>query len=498
MSDDLIILSKEEQITLNRIEDLNKPRGDGIEAGLKTRLHKGQIDALSYFYKKSYSLIIQPCGRKFGKSEEAIYYLWKSALENPGSANYYVTPEGSHGRKIVWDTWRIQRFLGKDSEKYTNQARSQVMLVPFKNGSFIQVIGSENFGSANGLTPDAAVYDEFKLFHPRFHTDFAPNLIAKAAPLLIIGTIPTPGDRNYEQYFDVMEACKKDPRAIVITKTTFDNPINHMPAQKKAIEDEIARLRARGEEDVVQREYYSRIVSGGKRSIFPMFNRERHSSHLDTMLEEVGKDVKKMEWFCITDPGSTTCFAALIGCVHPYTRKIYILDEIYEKDQHNTSTRRIYPKLADKMHEFYPMSSIEDDWVKIFDEAAAWFSTEVMSQYGVYFMPTAKHMNKKEHGLSLIKDLLLHDLVVISHRCQNLMEEMETYAKDIKGNIPKRNDHAIDCFRYLLGAAHYNMVETLEAKIKENEWEKGRKRRIEDDPWLQDRDEDWTDGFSDF
>mgnify|MGYP000383265563 CR=1 FL=1 len=40
---------------------------------------------------------------------------------------------------------------------------------------------------------------------------------------------------------------------------------------------------------------------------------------------------------------------------------------------------------------------------------------------------------------------------------------MNKYAKDDKGNIPKKNDHLIDCFRYFNGLAYYNMNEVIEA-----------------------------------
>lgn len=485
-----VILNREEQAALLILEDLNRPRGDGIKAGLKTRLHVGQIEALKRIYQDNISLLMQPCGRKFGKTEEAAYFLWKHALENPGSACYYIAPEASHGRKIVWNTHRLQRFLGTDSKKYIGKPREQEMLIPFKNGSFIQVVGSENFGSANGLTPDAAVYDEFKLFHHRWHVDFAPNLVAKAASLLIIGTLPTPGDRNYEQYFEILESIALDPKADVITRTTFDNPLNHMPAQKEAIEAEIGRLRLRGEEEVVQREYYSKIVPGGKKAIFPMLTKERHVIPHKTLMSDIHRDIKKLEWYCITDPGSTTCFATMFAAIHPYTRKMYIVDELYVTDQYETSTRKMFPQMDSKMMEFYPNSDINDDWYKAHDEAAAWFANEVMDQYGVYFQPTMKHLNKKEHGLSLIKDLLLHDMVVISDRCTSLYREMERYAKDDKGNIPKKHDHLIDCFRYLLGASNYNMIETLERKKQDNDAHRGRFRSLEHDK--DDNPEDWT------
>jgi hypothetical protein len=488
------VLSPEEQLYLQVLEDLNKPRGFGLEVGLTTRLHQGQIDALSNIYSDGCKLLFQPCGRKFGKTEEAAYMLWNSALKTPYSANYYVAPESSHGRKIIWDTQRLQRFLGEDSVKYIKSIKNQEMMIQFKNGSFIQVVGSENFGAANGLTPHCAVYDEFKRFHHRWHIDFAPNLVVHNAPLLIIGTLPTPGDRNYDQYYEIMEACESTERAQIVRKSTFDNPINNLPNIKEGIEFEINQLRLRGDEDIVQREYYSKIVSGGRRAIFPMLSIERHVKPHDEIIRELDRDLKRMEWYTVADPGSTTCFATLFAAIHPYTKKLYILDELYEKDQQATSTRSMYPKMDKKMMEFYPYSDVSDDWVKTADEAAAWFMVELMDQFGIYFFPTQKHLNKKEHGLSLIKDLLLHDLVVISDRCINLLDEMEKYAKDDKGNIPKKHDHLIDCFRYLLGASNYNMVEVMERVKKESDYER-RFFTIKGDMDATSKEKDWTYGI---
>jgi len=111
-------------------------------------------------------------------------------------------------------------------------------------------------------------------------------------------------------------------------------------------------------------------------------------------------------------------------------------------------------------------------------------------------MPTQKFLNKKEHGLSLIKDLLIHDLVVISDRCEDLITEMEKYAKDDKGNIPKKDDHLIDCFRYLLGAANYDMVEVLERKMQKNNDLRDRFRRYEQDEHIwKSQSEDWTENW---
>ena len=180
---------------------------------------------------------------------------------------------------------------------------------------------------------------------------------------------------------------------------------------------------------------------------------------------------------------------------HPYNKQIYLLDVIYETDQHQTSVRSMYPRLDAKMSELYPMGDVEEDWYKGYDEAAAWFATEVMQQYGVYFLPTQKHLNKKEHGLSLIKDILLHDLVKISDRCEKLLWEMFNYVKDDKGNIPKKNDHLIDCFRYLLAADNYSMIEVMERKKKDNdEMRRAYSLNEEYNEWKPDHD--WTSNFT--
>ncbi len=46
--------------------------------------------------------------------------------------------------------------------------------------------------------------------------------------------------------------------------------------------------------------------------------------------------------------------------------------------------------------------------------------------------------------------MLKQHRLVISDRCVNLLKEMRGYLLDKQGNFVKRNDHLIDCLRYLL------------------------------------------------
>jgi hypothetical protein len=486
-----ILLTPEESYLLTALENLNKPSELGAAAGLTARLHEGQVEVLKpLFTDDDVDTLFLSCGRKFGKTVCAEYALWRMALTHPNGACYYVAPENEHGRKLVWDTNRLQKFMGPDTKKYIKRIQSREMKITLHNDAFIQVVGSENWQVANGLTPTFAVYDEFKVFHPKWHTEFNPNRLAKAAPLMIIGTPPKAGDKNAEEYFRVQEDCRKEKVSYWFRRSSYENPV----IPKALIDREIEKLRSRGEEDVVQREYFAKIVPGGSKSIFPMLDVKKHTMVQSKMLDLLKHDHKKLDWYVITDPGTTTCFAAMVVAINPYSKQVYIIDEIYEKDQNFTTVRSIYPKLLHMTQIYYPRSSILDDWVKIYDEAAAWFANEVMSHYSVYFSPTEKHLAKKGHGISLIKDLLIYDMVHISNKCVNLYKEMEQYAKDDKGNIPKKNDHLIDCFRYLLHASNYSMLEALEAKsYREDNPLKGNRFRNPEDDFKKDRKEaDWT------
>lgn len=502
----LILLSSDEQLYLQIMEDLNKVRGDGELVNLDTRLHPDQIKQLMPLYSEDNAInsMFISCGRKWGKTELVGYILWRHALLNPGSACFYVGPEATHARKILWDNQRIQKFLGDDTHKYIKHPygiKDQSMKILLKNGSFIQIVGSDNYQVANGLTPHIAVYDEFKAFNHRWHTEFAPNRAAKAAPLVIIGTKPRPGNKNMDQYNEILEYANTNPDEwYVAERTTFDNPINHLSAQKQIIDQEIKQLMARGEEDVVQLEYYSKVIQGGKKSIFPMFDKRIHVfNHLE-LIKEIKNDIKRLEWYLVVDPGTVTCFGGLIVALNPYSKEIYIMDEVYVTNQRETSTRRIYPVMEAKALSIYPGSSIADDWDKTADEAAAWFMNEVLDQYDVYFKPTLKVHNKKEEGLSLIKDQLIHNLVKISDRCVNLISEVEKYALDDKGNIPKRHDHVIDCWRYFNAASNYNMHVVLEAvryKSDQVTIREGRYREPRHKEDVEESAKDWMDSIFD-
>jgi hypothetical protein len=432
--------------------------------------HEAQIKIGRSLFRDYIRRIFIQCGRKFGKTDIVDYFLWRWARMMPNQHCYYMAPYQKQAKEIVWASKRIQSFGPKD---WIASINNTDLRIKFTNGSFIKVDGSDNYEAYRGINPHFMVYDEFKDFRPQFHQAMNPNLSVYNAPLVIIGTPPD----HENQFTEIADEFKADPDSRFFSFPTSSNPY----INKEWLAKEKARLIARGDEAEWLREYEGLFVKGGKRSILPMIHHLKSYTH-EELVELIRKDVKALEFFVITDPGSTTCHASLFMAWNPYSKKMYLIDEIYERSQIDTSTRKIGTRIIEKVKEISQELKINiDAWTFWRDEAAAWFEVEMSDLFGPpwIFTPVAKANLKKEVGLSTIKDAMIEGAVVMSERCEKLRWEAQNYISDENGKIPKVNDHLIDCWRYGIGVigADLNPSRQPEPDVDRG----GRGYRIEDD-----------------
>lgn len=455
--------------------------------------HAGQLPVAKSLFRKWTRYVFLQCGRKFGKTDFAIYCMYMFAILFPNSQIYYIADTMKHAGELVWHNGRLQKFFLKpkrlkgesDSEfnerkkigkilhdKYVDKANNSDMRLHFKNGSFIKVDGAENYANADGIEPDFLVYDEFKSHDPRFNEAMEPNLRVKKAPLLIVGTPPEELGTYYEK---IANSFKRLSYAEHYQRPSYLN--THIyPLGEKDPEflEECEKYIARGDEDVMRRELYADLVVSGKKAIFPMLElpsfdydrnvyigESRHVKSHKSLIERIGKSPKDWDYYDTYDPGSVICFAGLFGVINRYTKEVIILDCLYETDSSMTSVGEFYPRAEKIMTEIYPM---EDRWEGTYDHAAAWFNNETIDRFGRSLTPCSKDVgNKKLEKLTMIKDMLLDDKLIFSDRCMEgildengVLWEMINYRKDSKGKIPKENDHAIDALRYKLNAMGYD------------------------------------------
>ncbi len=460
--------------------------------------NEGQVEAGRALFNDGQVTQFIRWGRKGGKTDYIIKAIYRYAMLHPNSGCYYFCPQANQAREILWETGRLQRAIPR---KYIKKIKSNDMRIILNNGSFIKLDGSDNYEKHRGTEGHFLVYDEFKDFDRRFHEAIDPNRGVYNAPLIILGTPPVSinEDRNYEQYMELQKMCMNDKDKFFLQLSSFVNAHNvpkinsHLPMAERTQQgvDYLAKKKQelinRGEEYRWKIEYLAENVSMGRYAVFPMLTKE-NVVPFDSVHEDLLKDERKLDWYCIADPGTSTCFAILFICMNPYTKEVWVLDELYVKDREETTTRKMMPKILAKMKELAPNTNPEDGWFLVCDEAAQWFMNEAMDQVDkgmeLVFNETDKFHNQKEDGIALTKDCLIYNTMYMTDRCVNLYWELEQCVC-IDGKYVKAHDHLIDAYRYFLAECDYDMVEALEAK----EERKGSRKLYSDD--FDDFEDEW-------
>lgn len=452
--------------------------------------HMTQRLVLNAVFQQGKRRIGIECGRKWGKTDIVCYILWRFSMMLSNADNYYFGPTSVQARELIWANRRLQEFGPRGF--ISGKPNETELRMRFKTGSFIKLAGSENFDSYRGVEPDVYVYDEFKDFHPLFHPAMEPNEGAKAGKDLgihvVVGTPPEvdshPTDpQRGHPFYELMDEIKEDPDGAYFNFSTYDNP--HIPSHW--IDKQKEKYIKRGDEAGFMREHMAKRIKGGPGAIFPMWDREKFVFPHNLIMEKLSRDKRNIQKYVVADPGTETVFAVLFYAINPYTNMVYILDEIYAKSQSETSTSVIIPKIIRARRELDYI-----DYTQIYDEAEAWFSNEASASFSESFLPTHKSWSSKAEGLSLIKDQMLNVKVMISDRCKNLVWEISNYVKDKNGNIPKKHDHLIDCWRYGNAAAGLSLESSDIPDHEEDEDDKQNKRftleseRIILDPWEAD------------
>lgn len=405
-------------------------------------------------------------------TEFMCYMFWRTALLNPGSENYYFAPLQNQGREIIWIPGRIKTFGPQD---YIEGINDTEMRITFKNGSFIKVDGSDNIDKYRGIkivNGGLVGFDEYKDFRPDFYGVFDPNILDGS--LIIVGT-PPEAESHFTKDADEFATNPK--------KRHFNMPSETNPhLSREWLANKKAELYAKGDGVIWEREYMAKRVKGGKASILP----QAHSVELKSqreMLRSIARDSKRLQWFCIADPGTATCFAVMFLALNPNTKRIHVFETIYERDPTQTGVTQIGPRIIETKNRLAPNS----EWTYVCDEAALWFIKEMFDNHAISFNQTTKSTNDKEGQIGMMKDIMLMGLLEIAGRpgmekdlksddlqfAEAFLWEMQNYIKDKHGKIPKKEDHLIDDFRYFLSEALYELPGKAEAQKASQEDRRG-------------------------
>jgi len=435
----------------------------------KRPLHAGQIEIARDYFNKGMRIVMSQWGRNAGKTENLLFIATTAACLNDNFIIYIITPERKQGKEIYWASRRLQDYPPKE---YIEQERDTETRLVFKNGSFICVDGCENYNAHRGLKPNLVFYDEFQNHNKEFHLEvMSPNLLGKGSSLIIFGTPPKKRSAYYVEFRkQLLEQIKEGD----YSRSYHEYPTSVNPQINK---EELAKTRknliSSGNESIWYREYEGKSVFGGEDVVFPTWAPD--SMHVRThkvLMSFLEHDKKKLKWYTICDPGTSTCFAVLFICYNSFTQQIFILDEIYEKDRSKTDSRQIWNRIRNKEEELYPNSQL-NDWQRIYDEAAAWFYNEIASLHRgqrLSLSPSRKQSSNEETDISRIKMAMSQQgALVVSDRCYWLRWEIESFITVIDKNgdasYIDSNNHLIDCLKYFMQISGWSLMEKAEDVI---------------------------------
>lgn len=428
-------------------------------------LHEGQIRLAKDILVEGKRVVQAQWGRKAGKTLCSCYIAWCYALLNPNKQVWIICPQRKQGKDIYWVSKRLQSFGPSD---YVEQEKESEVTLQFKNGSIIRVDGCENYNALRGINPDLVIYDEFQDHSKEFHVEvMAPNLVAKGAALVVIGTPP----KRDCYYVEFRKRLLEEIEEGDTTRAYYEFPSFINPSlDKQELEKIHQRMIKAGDENIWLREHMAQLIFGGEGAVFSPWNRIKHIRKHEILMSAIEKDKDKLKWYTIFDPGSSTCFAVLFIAYNSYTSQIFILDEIYETNSRNTDSLSIWKRSIQKEKELFP-NRAPRTFKRIYDEAAPWFHINLQKYFRndpeFYMSPCEKNKirgySSKEADCSLIKQIMATDnAFFVSDRCEKFKWEVENYVLSEDGDYPKDHDHLCpDCLTYFLKSAGYKFVEEV-------------------------------------
>jgi len=356
-------------------------------------------------------------GRRFGKTELAVFEMLGKACAKTGNDVVYIAPTYQQARDLAWD--KLKSY-GRPVAERINESRLEIVVATKDGGSSRIVLrGWESIDTLRGLRVSFVVMDEVAMmrgFWQNWQEVVRPTLTDLKGEALFIST-----PRGFNHFYDLYCMEGKDPDFKSFRFTTYDNP--HIP------KDEVDKARMELTEDRFAQEYLGdfRKMEG---LVYKEFDRKKH------VFTEMPKNVA--ETICGVDFGfSNPCAALKIqidndGCW-------WVVDEFYRRGKTNQEIIEYVRTFG--ASEYYP-DPAEPDRI------------EEMSRAG---LPVREVNKDVAAGIDAVRNLLRRGKLKVHADCLNTLFEFETYAYRTKGlkegqsEEPfKENDHAMDALRYAI------------------------------------------------
>lgn len=160
-----------------------------------------QLPLLDAIENKGYKRVLAILPRRAGKDITAWNLCVRAALKRIGTY-FYVFPTYAQAKKVIWDATTIdgRRFINDYiPDELVESKNGQEMKIRFKNGSLIQLVGSDNIDGLVGTNPLGVIFSEYAIQDPRAYNFLRPILLANDGWCVFIST-PRGKNHLWEMY----------------------------------------------------------------------------------------------------------------------------------------------------------------------------------------------------------------------------------------------------------------------------------------------------------
>lgn len=396
------------------------------------------------FENKGYKKLLIIWPRRSGKDIVAWNLTIRQALKKIG-VYFYIFPTYSQSRKVVWDsiTNTGQKFVDYIPPELVDSTNSQEMKIKLKNGSLIQLIGSDNVDSIVGTNPMGCVFSEYALQDPRAYQFIRPILTANGGWALFIGT---PRGKNH--MWELYQIALNSPEWFCCKFTVDDT--NHIPLAEIEKEKQEGIMSI----DLIMQEYYTSFTMGVEGAYYAKYlDKMRLNGQISTVPYEQSFKVNTA-WDLGVRDSTVIIFFQVIG------QTVKIID-YYENNKQGLEH---YARVLQEKGYLYGKHFAPHD-IGVTEFGSGLSRLEKARELGIKFEFTTTKEGKK---VSVVPNLSVSDGIeavrstlskiwIDESRCSALIKALENYRQeyDVKLKVYKSQplhnfaSHGADAMRYL-------------------------------------------------
>ena len=393
---------------------------------LPISLHKNQ----ELINQSQAKYIVVKSGKRFGKTDFALYKLIKWAWARPRGTFWYLTYTARHAEEIGWK--RILELIPVPLIKSTDKTRLLITLV---NNSTIKLIGSENPDYLRGVKIHGIVWEEaafvkdgLEIWSRIIFGQLQGIGEEEAGPALFISSPNRHGMNWFSNFYT--EALRKkqlgDTNWDAYYFTIYDNPLYK--------EEVIQTIKDGCTEDEWEVEYMAN-ESAHAGQIISEFDYSIH-----TGLFENPKDsflIRGVDW------GISHPTACVWLYYEPKSQMVYMTNEYKKSGKTIEESCSIIKQITgDRKVEW---SIIDPSMAKRDKYTYGKREMDEFMKYGVPCLPG----DNRDRGYDVMKMFFKNNLILIHPKCQQLINEIKTiqWGDEVGEDL-------LDCLRYSLLKIH--------------------------------------------